>query len=105
LLAYGCPVEEFLKAWKFGDWNRFKIRCEGEFPYSTTWINGTTIAETDSARIVWPGFDKQATGAPLGRRGRVSLEVHGNGRGDVLGTDRWAHGAVCRWRNIAVKTL
>ncbi len=105
LLAYACPVEDFLKAWKFGDWNTFKIRCEGEFPYLTTWINGTKIAEMDSSKIVWPGFDKQAVAARLGRRGNISLEVHSNGPGDILGKDRWAPGAACRWRNILIKPL
>jgi len=105
LLAYAAPIEEFLKTWKFGDWNTFKIRSEGELPHLTTWINGTKICEMDASKIEWPGFDKKAVAALLGRRGHISLEVHSNGPNDLLGKDRWAPGAVCRWRNIFIKPL
>jgi len=105
LLAYGAPVEEFLKVWKFGDWNTFRIRCEGELPYLTTWINGTKICELDTSKIQHPGFDKKTVAALLGRQGHISLEVHSNGPSDPLGKDRWAPGAVCRWRNIFIKPL
>jgi hypothetical protein len=105
LLAYAAPVEEFLKAWKFGAWNTFKIRCEGELPHLTTWINGTKICELDTATMEHPRFDKKAVAARLGRRGHISLEVHSNGPNDALGKDRWAPGAVCRWRNIFIKPL
>jgi hypothetical protein len=105
LLSYAAPVEEFLKTWKFGDWNTFKIRCEGELPHLTTWINGTKICEMDASKIEWPGFDPKAVAALLGRQGHISLEVHSNGPGDPLGKDRWAPGALCRWRNIFIKPL
>lgn len=105
LLSYAAPVKEFLQTWKFGDWNTFRIRCVGELPYLTTWINGTRICELDTSKIVHPGFDKQAIAALLGRRGHISLEVHSNGPNDLLGKDRWAPGAVCRWRNIFIKLL
>jgi hypothetical protein len=105
LLAYAAPVNDFLKTWKFGDWNTLKIRCEGELPYLTTWINGTKICELDTSKIDHPGFDKKAAAALLGRRGHISLEVHSNGPNDPLGKDRWAPGAVCRWRNIHIKSL
>jgi len=52
---------------------------------------------------IW--FDKKAVLERLGRRGRISLEVHSNGPNDRLGKDRWAPGAVCRWRHIYVKEL
>ena len=105
LLTYAAPVEEFLKTWKFGDWNTFRIRSEGELPRLTTWINGTKICEMDVSRIEWPGFDKKAAASLLGQRGHISVEVHSNGAGDRLGKDRWAPGAVCRWRNIFIKPL
>lgn len=105
LLAYAAPVKDFLKTWKFGDWNTFRIRCEGELPHLTTWINGTKICEMDVSKIEHPGFDKQKVAALLGRRGHISMEVHSNGPNDPLGKDRWAPGAVCRWRNIFIKPL
>jgi hypothetical protein len=41
----------------------------------------------------------------VGRAGHIALEVHSNRPSDWLGKDRWAPGAVCRWRNISIKTL
>ena len=105
LLTYAAPVETFLKTWKFGTWNTFKIRSEGDLPHLTTWINGTKICEMDVSKIEWPGFDKKAVMAKLGRKGHISLEVHSNGPSDKLGKDRWLPGALCRWRNVFVKTL
>ena len=45
-LDYAAPVEEFLKMWKPGGWNTFRIRCVGEVPHLTTWINGVKIRGT-----------------------------------------------------------
>jgi len=105
LLSYAATSEQFLKAWKFGEWNTFRIRCEGDLPHLTTWINGVKIAELDTDKTALPNFDKKAVLERLGRRGRISLEVHSNGPNDRLGKDRWAPGAVCRWRNIYIKEL
>jgi hypothetical protein len=105
LLSYAATSKEFLAAWKFGEWNTFRIRCEGELPRLTTWVNGVKVAELDAEKTALPGFDKKAVREKLGRRGRISLEVHSNGPKDRLGKDRWAPGAVCRWRNIYVKEL
>ena len=55
--------------------------------------------------LTWPKFDAKEMLAQIGRRGHLSLEVHSNGPGDLLGKDRWAPGAVCRWRNIFIKEL
>jgi hypothetical protein len=100
-LVYAAPVESLLDAWKWADWNTFKIRCEGKHPYMTTWINGVKICELDSARIDHPDYDKNAVANMLGREGHISLEVHDNDSG--LGKGRWWPGAVCRWRNIYLK--
>jgi hypothetical protein len=105
LLSYACTPVQFLKAWKFGDWNTFRIRCEGDLPHLTTWINGVKIAELDTDKTPLPNFDKKAVLERLGRRGHISLEVHSNGPNDRLGKDRWAPGAVCRWRHIYIKEL
>jgi hypothetical protein len=105
LLSYAATSKQFLKAWKFGEWNTFRIRCEGELPHLTTWINGVKISELDVDKTALPNFDKKAVSKRLGRQGRISLEVHSNGPKDRLGKDRWAPGAVCRWRNIYIKEL
>jgi hypothetical protein len=105
LLSFAATPEQFLKAWKFGEWNTFRIRCEGDLPCLTTWINGVKIAELDTDKTALPNFDKKAVLERLGQRGRISLEVHSNGPNDRLGKDRWAPGAVCRWRHIYIKEL
>jgi acetyl esterase/lipase len=105
LLSYAATPEQFLKAWKFGQWNTFRIRCTGDLPHLTTWINGVKIAELDTDKTELPNFDKKAVLERLGRKGHISLEVHSNGPNDRLGKDRWAPGAVCRWRRIYIKEL
>jgi len=56
-LDYAAPVEDFLRAWKPGDWNEFRIRSVGELPHLTTWINGVKTAELDTAQMKAPGWD------------------------------------------------
>ncbi len=104
-LDFAAPVETFLRIWKVGGWNSFRIRSVGELPHLTTWINGEKIAELATAKMQAPGWDPHATLEKLGRAGHIALEVHSNGPKDPLGKDRWAPGAVCRWRNISIKTL
>jgi hypothetical protein len=104
-LDFAAPAEVFLKVWKLNDWNRFRIRSVGAVPHLTTWINGEKIAELDTAKMQSPGWDPQAAMEKVGRTGHIALEVHSNGPGDALGQDRWAPGAVCRWRNIFIKPL
>jgi hypothetical protein len=104
-LDFAAPAEVFLRVWKPNDWNQFRIRSAGALPRLTTWINGEKICELDTAKIQSPGYDPQKVLETLGRTGHISLEVHSSGAGDVLGNDRWAPGAVCRWRNIFIKPL
>jgi hypothetical protein len=80
-------------------------RCIGEIPHLTTWINGVKVAELDTARMKAPKWDPKTALDLVGRTGHIALEVRSNGANDKLGKDRWAPGAVCRWRNISVKTL
>jgi hypothetical protein len=102
-LDFAAPIEVFLKAWKPGDWNRFRIRSVGALPRLTTWINGEKISELDISKIRLASFDPKAMLGRVGRSGHIALEVHDNDA--RLGRDRWAPGAVCRWRNIYVRTL
>jgi hypothetical protein len=60
------------------------------------------ICELDTAQIDIPGYDAEAVFARIGRTGHIGFEVHDNGK---MGYNRWAPGAVCRWRNIHIKTL
>ena len=104
-LDYAAPVEEFLRVWKPGGWNEFRIRSVGEVPHLTTWISGLKVAELDTAKMKASKWDPAKMVELVGRAGHIALEVHSNGPGDKLGKDRWAPGGVCRWRNIRVKTL
>jgi hypothetical protein len=71
-------------------------------PLITTWINGQMVCEMDAARIATPGFDADFARATVGTPGHIGFEVHDNGR---MGHNRWAPGAVCRWRNISLQPL
>lgn len=103
LLAYAAAAEDFVSIWHWDDWNHFRIRCVGELPRITTWINGMRIAELDTASIDWPGYDATAVRETLGRRGHIALEVHDND--SVRGTERWGPDAACRWRDLWIKEL
>jgi Domain of Unknown Function (DUF1080) len=102
---YVVPAEKLLSVWKLNDWNSFRIRAVGEVPYLTTWINGLKVSELDTAKMVTSGWDPKKVTELVGREGHIALEVHNNSAGDWLGTDRWAPGAVCRWRNIGIRVL
>jgi 3-keto-disaccharide hydrolase len=103
LLNYAADVDDFIAAWKFGDWNTFKIRCTGRHPRITTWINDLKIAELDTGSITWPNYDAESVAKALGRRGHIVLEIHSTSSRDRIGQERWWPGTVCRWRNIFVR--
>jgi hypothetical protein len=100
---YSAPLEDVIRAWRPGQWNRLRIRCLGELPVLTTWINDVKIAELDSGRYEAPGYDPKDVAAKLGRAGHIGFEVHSND--PKIGKERWWPGAVCRWRNIQIKVL
>ncbi|GGM62855.1 3-keto-disaccharide hydrolase [Microbacterium saperdae] len=102
-LSYAADVNDFLDAWKFGEWNEIRIRCVGALPVITTWVNGVKIAELDTATLDSPDYDPDAVLAHLGTRGHLALEVHDND--EMFGDARWAPGAQCRWRNIRVRDI
>ena len=70
----------------------------------TTVINGTLIAELDTARL--PASESST---PRRRwrcsaaRGHIAFEVHDND--PRMGEARWAPNAACRWRNIRLRPL
>lgn len=103
LLTYAAAPEEFLSAWRWDDWNEFRIRCVGEFPTITVWINGVKISEIDFDRLVHPHYDKHQMLEKIGRSGPIAFEVHENDPG--MGAARWGHGAKTRWRNVRVVRL
>ena len=105
ILKYGADVDDFLKVWKFGDWNTVMVRCEGRIPTITTWVNGLKIAVLDMKTVEWENYDAEACARLQGRKGHISLEVHNTPSNHWLGKDRWWPGAVVRWKNIYVREL
>jgi len=103
LLSYAIQPEEFLKIWRWGEWNRFTVRCIGEYPVLSSWINGVKMYEIDTGKMSYPNYDKEAVRKLLGRAGHIALEVHAND--PLLGDERWAPGAASRWRNITLKRI
>ena len=96
-LRYHCSPEEWLRAWKVGEWNHLRVRCVGKYPRITTWINGVKIADFDGETCPSPLYRKYDLEEQLGREGYIGFQVHG-GKG-------WRNGAKCRWRNIRIKEL
>ncbi len=103
LLASAATGEEFLSAWRWGDWNEFRIRVEGASPRITVHINGVKISEIDTATLQHPLYDASAIRELLGPRGHIAFEIHDNDPG--MGAARWAPNAACRWRNIRLREL
>lgn len=102
-LLYGATFAVFRKAWRPNDWNRFRLRCVGDLPLITTWINDVKIIEMDVRTLDTEGYDAELLKRRIGNKGRIGFEVHNNGL--RMGRNRWAKGAVSRWRNIRIKTL
>jgi len=97
-LVYSATPEDWLSIWKIGKWNMLRVRCIGEYPRITTWINNAKIAEFDGAKCPQPNYDKDDMLRKLGPKGAIALQVHG-------GNQLWPKGAKCRWRNIRIKRL
>ena len=97
-LAASCTPEEWLAAWKIGDWNTARIRVEGRpYPKVTTSINGLKVCEFDGATSNAAKYDRDEVHKLLGDSGSIVVQVHGG--------ERWPLGAKCRWRNIKVREL
>ncbi|MFC4242131.1 DUF1080 domain-containing protein [Gryllotalpicola reticulitermitis] len=98
LLSYAASADEFQRAWRWNDFNEFRVRCVGKYPVLTTWVNGVKLYELDTAAIRHPNYDREAVAELLGREGHIALEVHDND--PRMGRDRWGTDAVVRWRNF-----
>jgi hypothetical protein len=98
-LEASCTPEEWLKAWKIGDWNKADITVKGgKYPRITTKINGLQVGVFDAATSDAKDYDKEAVAKTLGEKGHIAVQVHG-------GKGRCPVGARCRWRNIRVREL
>jgi hypothetical protein len=103
MLTRSADLETFLAAWRFSEWNDFRIRCLGHLPLVTVWINDLLVAEIDLGSLQAPNYAPDAVADVLGPRGHIALEVHDTD--PMLGERRWGHGARCRWRNIRIREL
>ena len=103
LLTQPASGATFLSAWRWNDWNEFRITVRGALPTITTVINGMLVAELDAARLPPEAFDAEGALALLGERGHIAFEVHDND--PAMGDARWGRGAACRWRNIQLHPL
>lgn len=97
-LTYAATAEEWLGAWRIGEWNTMVVRVQGAIPSIETWINDVRMMHFDAATFENPRYDRDAVVKALGDRGRIALQVHG-------GADRWPTGAQTRWRNIRIRSL
>ena len=82
----GGDAEKFTeagkKAFKPGEWNSVKVRCQGD--HIQTWLNGIARADFKDS---------------LTRHGVIALQVHGVGdREDAIGT-------TVQWRNLRIREL
>jgi Domain of Unknown Function (DUF1080) len=97
-LVASCTPDEWLTAWKIGDWNKMLIRVEGgRQPVITTTINGVKAGVFDAAKATAENYDREKVSELLGDRGYIALQVHGGGS--------YPSGARCRWRNIRMREL
>ena len=104
-LDFGGDVQDFLAKWRVNGWNHFRIRCIGELPQLTTWVNDVKVAELDLAKLKHERGQPERVRAAIAQPGHIAFEVHNIANNDLFGQDRWSNGAVCRWRNIRVKEL
>ncbi|WP_406700043.1 DUF1080 domain-containing protein [Singulisphaera sp. Ch08] len=80
------------KAFKQGEWNKVRLRVEGEPARIRFWLNDILVTDFQHT-------DKSTKGAPT--QGRIALQVHPN----VPNLTIWKDGNTVRYRNIRVKSL
>ena len=95
--AFTISGNDWVSAWKVGDWNIARLRVVGSPPQITTWINGVKVNEFNGVTFPGKGYDNVAVAKLLGPAGRIAVQVHGGGT--------WPKGSKCRWRNIHVREL
>lgn len=93
-----CTGEEWVHAWKIGEWNACRVECVGQPPVIRTWINDLPVSVFDGSAYAGPNYDADAVAAALGAEGSVAVQIHG-------GTGAWPEGAKCRWRNIRIRPI
>jgi len=93
-----CTQEEWIAAWKTGNWNVMRIRVSGGvLPVIETWVNDLKICRFDASRTTHPGFDASRAREVVSARGSIGLQVHGG--------KRWQAGERVFWKDIRVRSI
>ncbi|WP_010134939.1 3-keto-disaccharide hydrolase [Ochrovirga pacifica] len=110
-LNHSVKAAEWNKLWKQDSWNHIKIRCVGNQPILTTWINGVKIMELDGTTYQgrqlmykdgeWKGAGEKWNQKKVQKitqgKGMIGLQIHPGGR--------WKKGGVAQYKNITIKEL
>ncbi|MGY6647486.1 3-keto-disaccharide hydrolase [Wenyingzhuangia sp. IMCC45574] len=110
-LNYSINAKKWNVLWKQDNWNHIKIRCVGNKPMLTTWVNGVKIMELDGSKYEgrqlirkdgkWQGagekWNQKEVQAITKGKGMIGLQIHPGGR--------WKKDGVVQYKNIKVKEL
>ena len=104
LLARAATGETFLAAWKWDDWNAFRITVRGDAA-DDHHRDQRHADRRDRYRAAAcaKSSTPRARSRSSGTRGHIAFEVHDND--PRMGEERWAPNAACRWRNIRLRPL
>ncbi len=97
-VLHAIEADDWALAWRWGAWNLLRVRVVGHLPRITAWLNGVKTIDVDFERFEHERFDARAVRDALRPTGHIALQIHG-------GTQRWAEGAACRWRNVRLQPL
>ncbi|MCB1230611.1 MAG: DUF1080 domain-containing protein [Verrucomicrobiae bacterium] len=93
-----CTQEEWLEAWKTGEWNRMRIRVTGgELPVIETWVNDLAVCRIDLSKTTHPQFDEEKAREAVEPTGAIGLQVHGG--------KNWQAGWRVYWKDLRIKRL
>ncbi len=93
-----CTQQEWLDAWKSGEWNRMKIRVTGgELPLIETWVNDLKVCRFDASKTTHPKFDTEKAKEVVEPTGAIGLQVHGG--------KNWKAGWRVYWKDLRVRKL
>lgn len=67
-LAYHLDPQEFLRIWRFGEWNEFRVRCVGRLPRLTSWINGVKAYDRHRDDVL-PALERRGRAGSARREG------------------------------------
>ena len=102
MLQIGRPAQavDIDKAWKYDEWNAFRLRVVGDAPRIALWINGVPMWDVTQDR------NDLVAGAT---DGMIGLQVHWSSAtappvAPCCETS-WRPGGAHRFRNIAIKEL